>query len=101
VKIILSLENLVQAWSLRQSEEQKALWYLNRSTPVFIYNATDLTFIKIIYGYEKLANFLGVHINTAKRIAKSGNIYKNSKSDKFIISLVVLTGKDLETITIK
>ena len=53
------------AWSHQHSEEQKALWSLTRSTPIFIYDGLNLIFKLIIYGYERLANYLGVHVNTA------------------------------------
>jgi hypothetical protein len=63
------------AWSHQHSEEQKELWSLTRSTPIFIYDASELIFKLIIYGFERLANYLGVHINTARRAAKSGKVY--------------------------
>jgi group I intron endonuclease len=84
------------AWSHKHSVEQKALWSLTRSTPIFIYNVSNLSFNKIIYGYERLADFLGVHINTARRAAKSNNNYTNTKGDSFIISLVELSEDALQ-----
>lgn len=86
------------AWSNQHSEEQKALWSLTRSTPIFIYDTINLTFKLIIFGYERLANYLGVHVNTAKRAAKSANSYTSPKGDNLIISLVELTDEDLITI---
>lgn len=73
------------AWDhLRRSRpEQKALWSFTRSTPIFVYDYNTLTFNTLVYGYESLANLLGVHVNTARRVAKSGNVY----ADKYIISL--------------
>jgi len=62
--------------------------------PIFFYDAFSLTFNCIVYGYARLANFLGVHVNTAMRVAKLSSVY----ADKFIISLVELTKEDLETI---
>ena len=32
------------AWSQQHSEEQKELWSLTRSTPIFIYDASELIF---------------------------------------------------------
>lgn len=86
------------AWSHRHSAEQKALWSLTRSTPIFIYNASDISFNKIIYGYERLAEFLAVHVNTARRSAKSNSIYTNINGDSFIISLVELSEDALQEI---
>lgn len=80
------------AWNRSHSPEQKALWSLTRSTPIFVYDASALTFHSIVYGYERLASLLGVHINTANRIAKSSGVY----ADKYIISLVELTKEKLE-----
>lgn len=81
-------------WNNKHSPEQKALWSLKRSTLIFIYDALTLNFHLIIYGYEKLSNLLGVHINTAKRAAKSSNVYAN----KYIISINELTKEELEAI---
>ena len=86
--------SLAAAWGNKHSSEQKALWSLKRSTSIFIYDALTLNFNSIIYGYENLSNLLAVHINTAKRAAKSSNIYAN----KYIISLNELTKEELETI---
>jgi len=81
------LENsLAGVWNFKHSDEQKILWSLTRSTPIFIYSAISFNFVTIIYGYKKLSEFLGVHLNTAKRIVKSCSIYAN----KYIISLVEL-----------
>lgn len=88
------------AWSNKHSEEQKALWSLTRSTPIFIYDAINLSFKLLICGYERLANYLGVHVNTAKRAAKSANSYTSPKGDNLIISLVELTDEDLKTIKV-
>lgn len=88
------------AWYNRHYEEQKALWSLTRSTPIYIYDDSKLSFQKIVYGYERLANYLGVHVNTAKRAAKSGNMYTNPKGDHLIISLVELTAEDLQNIKV-
>lgn len=55
------------AWNHHHSPEQKALWSYTRSTPVFVYDFSTLTFSCIVYGYERLANLLGVHINTASK----------------------------------
>lgn len=88
------------AWANRHSEEQRAIWSLTRSTPIFIYDNNDLTFKLFIYGYERLANYLDVHINTAKRAAKSGKVYTNPKGESFIISLVELTEQELKNIKI-
>lgn len=52
------------AWSNKHSEEQKALWSITRSTPIFIYDAINLTFKLLIYGYERLANYYRWIINT-------------------------------------
>lgn len=71
---------------------------MTRSTPILIYDAINLTFKLIIYGYERLANYLGVHVNTAKRVAKSAISYTSPKGDNLIISLVELTDEDLKTI---
>lgn len=79
------------AWSYKHSPEQKALWSFNRSTPIFIYDATTLVFIGLVYGYERLAKLLGVHINTASRICKSSCVY-----GKYIISLTELNYTKLE-----
>ena len=48
----------------------------------------------IIYGFERLADYLDVHVNTARRAAKSGKVYAN----KYIISLFELTKEELKTI---
>lgn len=85
---------LAGVWDNKHSSEQKALWSLNRSTSIFIYDALTLNFNSIIYGYENLSNLLGVHINTAKKAAKSSNVYVN----KYIISLIELTKEELEAI---
>lgn len=82
------------AWKNKHSPEQKALWSLTRSTTIFVYDAFSLTFNCIVYGYERLAHLLGVHVNTATRIAKLRSVY----ADKFFISLVELTKEDLVTI---
>lgn len=81
------------AWNLNHSKEQRALWSLTRTTPIFIYNASTLNFSASTYGYERLANILGVHVNTARRIVKSQKIYKN----RFIVSLVELSKEQLKT----
>ena len=86
------------AWSHKHSVEQKALWSLTRSTPIFLYNGSDLSFNQIIYGYERLADFLAVHINTARRAVKSNSIYTNAKGDSLIISLVELSKDALQQI---
>jgi hypothetical protein len=67
------------------SDEQKieALWSLTRSTPLFVYDVTNLKFITMLYGYKNLSEYLKVHPNTAKRIAKSHSVF----NDKFIVSL--------------
>jgi len=82
------------AWDYKHSPEQKLLWSLTRSTPIFIYDLNILTFHSIIYGYERLAHFLGVHINTARRVAKSSDVY----AKKYVISLNELTKQKLEAI---
>jgi group I intron endonuclease len=82
------------AWNHRHSPEQKALWSLTRSTAIFVYDFSTLTFSSIVYGYERLAKLLGVHVNTARRVVKSGNIYAN----KYIISLSELAKENLEII---
>lgn len=82
------------AWNHYHSPEQKALWSYTRSTRVFVYDFSTLTFSCIVYGYERLANLLGVHINTARRVVKSGGVYAN----KYILSLSELNKENLETI---
>lgn len=82
------------AWNQSHSTEQKLLWSITRSTPFFIYDFSTLTFNSIVYGYERLANLLGVHINTARRTIKSGGIYAN----KYIISLSELDKVNLNFI---
>lgn len=81
------------AWDHKHSEDQKRLWSFTRSTPIFIYNLNSLTFNSIVYGYERLADFLGVHTNTARRAVKS-NIY----SKQYILSLSELNNETLLTI---
>jgi group I intron endonuclease len=71
------------AWNRHHSPEQKALWSLTRSTPIFVYDYSTLTFHSIVYGYGRLANLLGVHVNTARLAVKSGDVYSN----KYILSL--------------
>jgi len=61
---------------------------------IFVYDFSTLTFSSIVYGYERLAKLLGVHVNTARRVVKSGNIYAN----KYIISLSELAKENLEII---
>jgi hypothetical protein len=61
---------------------------------IFIYDFSTLTFSSIVYGYERLANLLGVHVNTARRVVKSGNVYAN----KYILSLSELSKENLEMI---
>jgi len=82
------------AWDYKHSPEQKLLWSLTQSTPIFIYDLNILTFNSIIYGYERVAHFLGVHINTARRVAKSSDVY----AKKYVISLNELTKQKLEAI---
>lgn len=82
-------------------KNKKALWSITRSTPIFIYDAINLTFKLLIFGSERLANYLGVHVNTAKRAAKSANSYISPKGDNLIISLVELTDEDLKSIKAK
>jgi len=47
-----------------------------------------------VYGYARLASILGVHVNTARRIAKSGSVY----ADKYIISLSELDKEKIESV---
>ncbi len=42
------------AWNSSHHQEQKALWSLTRSTPIFVYDSNTLNFNTIIYGYENL-----------------------------------------------
>lgn len=77
-----------------QSLEQKNLWSESRSTPIFIYDYTTLTLNSIVYGYEKLANLLGIHYNTARRFCKSSGVYNN----KYILSLSELDKEHILTI---
>lgn len=77
------------AWNFSHHQEQKALWSFTRSTPIFVYDSNTLNLNTMIYGYENLASMLGVHVNTARRAAKSDSVY----ADKYIISLSEL---DLE-----
>lgn len=82
------------AWNSSHHQEQKALWSLARSTPIFVYNSNTLNLNTMIYGYENLASMLGVHVNTARRAAKSDSVY----ADKYIISLSELDKEKLESI---
>lgn len=82
------------AWNSSHHQEQKALWSLTRSTPIFVYDSNTLNLNTMIYGYEKLASMLGVHVNTARRAAKSDSVY----ADKYIISLSELDKEKLESI---
>lgn len=66
----------------------------NSKYTYFIYDLNTLTFNSLIYGYERVAQFLGVHINTARRVAKSSDVY----AKKYIISLNELTKQKLEAI---
>ena len=54
-------------------------------------------FHSIVYGYERLASLLSVHVNTARRVVKLGNVY----AEKYIVSLSQLTREELETIKAK
>jgi group I intron endonuclease len=81
------------AWDHKHSEDQKRLWSLTRSTPIFIYNFDSLTFNSIVCGYERLADFLGVHTNTARRAVKS-NIF----SKQYILLLSELNNENILTI---
>ena len=85
------------AWNHQHSLEQKAFWSLTRSTPIFIYDASTLMFNSIVYGYERLASILGVHVNTARRVVKLSNVY----AEKYRISLSQLTREELDTIKAK
>lgn len=82
------------AWNQSHSLEQRLLWSLTRSTPIFVYDCSTLTFNSIVYGYERFAELLGVHKNTARRAANSGYVYAN----KYIISLTDLDANQLQTI---
>lgn len=82
------------AWDHCHSPEQKNLWSFTRSTPIFVYNSNTLDFNTIVYGYARLASILGVHVNTARRIAKSGSVY----ADKYIISLSELDKEKIESV---
>lgn len=82
------------AWNRSHSPEQKALWSITRSTPIFVYDSSTLTFSSVIYGYERLAKLLGVHVNTARRAVKSGGVY----ADKYILSLSELDQEKLKAI---
>jgi len=82
------------AWNHRHTLEQKALWSMTRSTPIFVYDSPSLIFNSIVSGYENLANFLGVHTNTARRAVKLGNVYAN----KYILSLSMLDLENLQRI---
>lgn len=86
------------ALNYKHSPEQKALWSLTRSTPIFVYDAITLTFNFIIYGFERLAGLLGVHVNTARRLVKSGSVYSPSGQDKFILTLENVSRERLEAI---
>jgi group I intron endonuclease len=59
------------AWDLQHSKEQKELWSLTRSTPLFIYDASELVFKLIIYGYDRLAHYLNVFFSPLLRGEKS------------------------------
>jgi len=85
------------AWNHKHSMEQKFLWSLTRSTAIFVYHSSTLKFNCIVYGYERLAGLLGVHTNTARRVANSGYVYAN----KYIISLTDLDKVKLQTIKVK
>jgi group I intron endonuclease len=82
------------AWDRLHYPEQKALWSLSRSTAIFVYDSTTLRFSTIVYGYDRLAKLLGVHVNTARRAVKSGGVYAN----KYILSLSELDKENIETI---
>ena len=61
---------------------------------IFVYDSSTLTFSSVIYGYERLAKLLGVHVNTARRAVKSGGVY----ADKYILSLSELDQEKLKAI---
>jgi hypothetical protein len=82
------------AWNHKHSPEQKALWSLARSTPIFVYDAITLTFNCIIYGYARLAVLLGVHVNTARHVAKSSSVY----AGKYILTLENVSRERLEAL---
>ena len=68
--------------------EQKASRFLKRTPPsIFVYDVTTLCLLATCVGYERLAGLLGVHVNTARRLVKSGSVYSPSGQDKFILTL--------------
>jgi hypothetical protein len=75
----------------------KALRSISRSTPLLVYNANNLTFNKVIFGYKNLAEFLSVHENTAKRAVSRAQVY----AEKYILSLKELSRIELEEIKTK
>jgi len=87
------------AWNHKHTPEQKALWSLTRSTPIFVYDACTLTFHSIVFGYERLASLLGVHVNTARRVCKSSSVYAPGQgSAKYIVTLKEVSREKLEAI---
>jgi hypothetical protein len=59
---------------------------------IFVYDSSTLTFSSVVYGYERLANLLGIHVNTARRAVKSGGVYAN----KYILSLSELDKENIK-----
>lgn len=79
--------------------EPKASRSLKRIPPsIFVYDVTTLCLLATCVGYERLAGLLGVHVNTARRLVKSGSVYSPSGQDKFILTLENVSRERLEAI---
>ena len=81
-------------WDHKHSEEQRVLWSKMRSTTIFIYSASTLTFECLVIGLKSLSSFLGVHVNTARRVLRSGSVYDG----KWIITPTELSNAQLSAI---
>jgi len=67
-------------------------WKLSRSTQYFVYSALTLSLFTTCLGQTQLAEFLEVHVNTARR-ALTSQLYNG-----YILSTVALTTSQLQAI---
>lgn len=84
------------AWGLTHSPEQIALWSKERSIPVFIYSPLSLELIQIAPGFRATAEFLSVHINTARSAINKGGYYIAPSGKAYVLSLHELTSDKVQ-----
>lgn len=78
-------------WGHTHLTERIELWSLSRSIQYYLYSVVSATLFITCLGLARLADFLGVHVNTARR-AVASKLYKG-----YILSTSLLTIPELQT----